>query len=125
MESSRILAPDVAIITVTRNAERTLERTLQSVLVQTHPSIDHLVMDGRSSDRTIEIRRRHQGRVRWISEPDRGLYDAMNKGLGLLVSPESYVLFLNADDVLYAPDTIARVLAQAEGADFIYGRLER
>jgi glycosyltransferase involved in cell wall biosynthesis len=125
VDASRILAPDVAVITVVRNAERTLERTIRSVLEQTHPSIDYLVMDGRSTDGTIPILRRYQGSVRWISEPDRGLYDAMNKGLGLLMSPDSYVIFLNADDVFHAPDTVASVLAASRGEDFLYGRLER
>jgi glycosyltransferase involved in cell wall biosynthesis len=125
MDPARVLAPDVTVITVVRNAEETLERTILSVLGQTHPSLDHLIMDGRSSDGTLDIVRKYQDHVRWISEPDRGLYDAMNKGLGLVVNPESYVIFLNADDVFHAPDAVERVLALSRGEEFLYGRLER
>jgi len=125
MDPARVLAPDVTVITVVRNAEKTLERTIQSVLEQTHPSLDHLIMDGRSTDGTLDILRKYQHCVRWISEPDRGLYDAMNKGLGLVVNPESYVIFLNADDVFHAPDAVANVLALSRGEEFLYGRLER
>ena len=115
----------VAVITAVRNGEATLERTIRSVLAQTHPRVEHIVVDGASTDGTQAILRRHDGRVRWISEPDRGLYEAMNKGIALVTDPEAYVVFLNADDVFHADDTVEQVLAATGGEDFLYGRLER
>jgi len=60
-----------------------------------------------------------------VSEPDRGIYDAMNKGLAMVRDPERYVIFLNADDQLAGPETLAAVMSRAQGEEFLYGRLER
>lgn len=95
-------------ITVTYNAEETLERTLRSVAGQTYPHIEHILIDGASKDRTLEIARLHGKHLaKVVSEPDKGLYDAMNKGLRLATG--NYVLFLNAGDTLHAPDTLERI----------------
>lgn len=95
-----------SIITVTYNAEATLERTLQSVAQQTHPGIEHLVIDGASKDKTLEIARRYS-HVQVVSEPDKGLYDAMNKGLQRATG--DYLCFLNAGDQLHNKDTLAHI----------------
>lgn len=112
--------PLFTIITCTYNAESTLERTIRSVDGQTYPGIEHLILDGRSSDRTLEIAARSQ-RARIISEPDRGLYDAMNKGISLATG--DYLIFLNAGDCFHSEETLSQVAAMMEGKnpDVIYG----
>jgi glycosyltransferase involved in cell wall biosynthesis len=117
--------PLVAVITAVRNGEATLGRTLESVGRQTWRPLEHIVVDGASTDGTRAILERQGDRLRWVSEPDRGLYDAMNKGLALLRDPEAYVLFLNADDAFHSDDAVERALGAAAGEDLIYGRLER
>lgn len=109
----------ISIITVTYCAEATLERTLQSVAEQTYTDIEHLVIDGASKDGTLAIARRFP-HVKVVSEPDRGLYDAMNKGVGLATG--EFLCFLNAGDRLHSADTIARVAAAAESnTAVVYG----
>ena len=108
----------ISIVTITFNAERTLERTLESVRQQTYPHIEHLIIDGASKDLTLRIAERYQAEcnyeVRIQSEPDKGLYDAMNKGL--LKATGDYIVFLNAGDTLFAPDTI-EIVVKAIGED--------
>lgn len=103
------------IITVTYNAEHTLERTLRSVAEQTYPHIEHILIDGASKDRTLEIARTHGKHLaNIVSEPDKGLYDAMNKGLKLATG--EYVCFLNAGDKLHAADTLEKVYHEVQAA---------
>ena len=119
----------VSIVTITYNAGRTLQRTLDSVACQTYADIEHLIIDGASKDDTIAIAQRYQEQSRHEvviqSEPDRGLYDAMNKGLQKATG--DYLVFLNAGDTLYAPDTIETVAncqqltAKSQFAAVIYG----
>ncbi len=118
-------APRVTVITVVKDGARVIADTIESVLAQTHRPLEHLIVDGGSADGTVDLIRGYGDRVRWISEPDRGLYDAMNKGVGLIEDPERYVLFLNADDSFHASDAIAQVFANSGAEDFLYGRLER
>lgn len=109
------------IITCTWNAARDLPPTLRSVLRQSYPEVEHLIVDGASTDATVSLARRYKEEsdqaggghdVTVISERDGGLYDAMNKGIGHATG--DYVLFLNAGDTFPAPDTLARVAACAE-----------
>ena len=115
----------ITIVTITYNAARCLQRTLDSVARQTYPHIQHLIIDGQSTDGTVEMARKYQAdsphAVTVQSEPDKGLYDAMNKGLQQATG--DYIVFLNAGDSLYADDTIATVARCAEkGAPaVIYG----
>ena len=101
----------ISIVTITYNAARTLQRTLDSVACQTYADIEHLIIDGASKDDTVAIAERYKAASRHEvviqSEPDKGLYDAMNKGL--LKATGDYLVFLNAGDTLYAPDTIETV----------------
>ena len=112
--------PLFTIITCTYNAESTLERTIRSVDSQTYPGIEHLILDGKSTDRTLEIAARSE-RARIISEPDKGLYDAMNKGISLATG--DYLIFLNAGDCFHSEETLSQVAAMMEGKnpDVIYG----
>ena len=102
----------VSIVTITYNAARTLQRTLDSVACQTYADIEHLIIDGVSKDDTVAIAERYKAASRHEvviqSEPDKGLYDAMNKGLQKATG--DYLVFLNAGDTLYAPDTIETVV---------------
>ena len=105
----------ISIVTITYNAQRTLQRTLDSVRSQTYPCIEHLIIDGASKDDTLQIAQQYQKEssheVSIQSEPDKGLYDAMNKGLQRATG--DYVVFLNAGDSLYAADTIETVVKAA------------
>lgn len=101
----------ISLITVCYNSAATLRDTLESVAAQTHPDIEHIIVDGGSRDATLDLvrdHRRHDGPV--VSEPDRGIYDAMNKGLAM--ASGEVVGFLNSDDVLAGPHVLARI-AQA------------
>lgn len=106
----------ISIVTITYNAARTLQRTLDSVACQTYADIEHLIIDGASKDATVAIAERYKAASRHEvviqSEPDKGLYDAMNKGL--LKATGDYLVFLNAGDTLYAPDTIETVVRCAQ-----------
>ncbi|MDR1645488.1 MAG: glycosyltransferase [Tannerellaceae bacterium] len=115
--------PVFSIITVTYNAAHCLEETISSVLKQTHPQIEYLIIDGASTDGTVDIIRQYEDRISlWVSEADKGLYDAMNKGLQKATG--DYVWFLNAGDRLYSADTVRQIsLLQKSAAlpDIIYG----
>jgi glycosyltransferase involved in cell wall biosynthesis len=112
--------PTVSIITVCYNAERYIEQTIRSVLDQSYPYIEYIIVDGASTDRTLEIIARFGDRIsRVVSEKDAGLYDAMNKGLDLATG--EYVLFLNADDKLHATDTLQMALSHCKQSDVLYG----
>lgn len=113
--------PKVSLITVTYNAAAVLEPTIQSILAQTFTDYEYIIIDGGSKDGTPDIIRQYAPKLSyWISEPDRGLYDAMNKGLR--AAKGEYVWFMNAGDRLFAPDTLQKVFDEAEpGADVYYG----
>ena len=111
----------ITYVTITYQAVKVLQRTLDSVLEQDYPEITHLIVDGASTDGTIEmvsdyIERSNAAenghKVLLMSEPDNGIYDAMNKGLRSLDG--DYVCFLNAGDFLPAPDTVSIIAEQVE-----------
>lgn len=123
--------PIISIVTCTFNAEQTLEATLSSVSMQDYQTVEHIIMDGRSSDSTVAIaecyRMEMMGKGRKVvvvSEPDSGLYHAMNKALQLCTG--RYVVFLNAGDRLHAMDTLSRVAAVAaeSGVGVVYGQTD-
>ncbi len=114
----------ISIVTITYNAARSLQRTLDSVRSQQYPHIEHLIIDGASKDDTVKIAEEYKKtsphEVRIQSEPDKGLYDAMNKGLQKATG--DYIVFLNAGDSLYAEDTIQTIAEKAESRPaVIYG----
>ena len=101
--------PLVSIITVCLNSERHLERTIWSVLGQTYRKIEYIIVDGGSTDGTLDIIRKYENRIsRWLSEPDQGLYDAMNKGVALAAG--ELVGIINSDD-WYAPQAAKNVVS--------------
>lgn len=111
-------SPLISIITITYNAESEIRPTLESLNRQTFRNFEHLVIDGASSDNTLSIVKEMCPDSIVISEPDKGLYDAMNKGLR--AAKGEYVLFLNAGDSLHSPDILRRY-ADQRGANIIYG----
>jgi len=115
--------PKVSIITVAFNSAATIGDTLRSVADQTHADIEHIVVDGGSRDGTVDIVRQFGHVARCISERDRGIYDAMNKGLNLATG--EVVGFLNSDDMLADRQTIAVIAGAFDFAevDAIYGDL--
>jgi len=110
--------PLISVITITFNAEKTLPATIKSLLCQSYKNFEHVIVDGASTDRTLEIARSNS-EARILSEPDKGLYDAMNKGLDL--ARGKYVIYLNSGDTFRTPDALAKYAERAEkGDDIIY-----
>lgn len=115
----------ISIITATFNSAGTVRDTFESVLRQTYSEIEYIVVDGASRDGTVgiikEYEPRFEGRMRWVSERDSGIYDAMNKGLGMATGDVVGILnsddFYTSDDVL---ETVANVMGRT-GADAVYG----
>ncbi len=116
-KTSNTALPLITIATVTYNAEATLQRTLDSVAAQDYARIEHLIVDGLSTDRTLSLVQRYveqndnRHQIRLISGPDEGLYDAMNKALTMATG--EYIVFLNAGDKLHDGETISKVTASA------------
>ena len=118
--------PLFTIITVTYNAENTIGCTIASVKEQTCTLYEHIVIDGDSSDSTIEIARRMlHPLMQFHSSPDAGIYDAMNKGLA--IANGDYVIFLNAGDTFHSPDTlqhIADTIMENDYPGVVYGQTD-
>ncbi len=114
--------PKVTIVTPSFNQARFLPQTLESVRRQDYPDIEHIVVDGGSTDGSVEILRQAP-RIHWRSEPDRGQVDAINKGLAM--ASGEILAWLNSDDTLN-PDAVSAAVAALEktGADLVYGNVE-
>jgi len=111
----------VSIITVVYNGVENNRDCIESVLGQTHPELEYIIVDGESTDGTVELVKTYGDRVsRFVSEPDKGLYDAMNKGIGLAAG--EVIGFLNADDMYRHKDVVKHIIQQfAEtGVDGVY-----
>ncbi|MDR3819670.1 MAG: glycosyltransferase family 2 protein [Bacteroides sp.] len=115
----------VSIITITYNSAITLRDTMEAVLSQTSKNIEYIVVDGASKDDTVKIIKEYEskfnGQMRWVSEPDKGLYDAMNKGIRMATG--DIVGIINSDDFYHRTDVIAKVVEgfQENGIEAIYG----
>jgi glycosyltransferase involved in cell wall biosynthesis len=115
--------PTLSVITVVYNNVKDIERTMLSVLNQTFSDLEYIVIDGGSKDGTLDILQRYQSKLKHlISEPDQGIYDAMNKGISL--AKGKYVLFMNSGDEIYGKETVAEVFESASSADIYYGETE-
>ena len=98
----------ISIITVCYNSVATLEKTILSVAEQTYKNIEYIIVDGNSNDGTIDIIQNNQDKItKWISEPDKGLYDAMNKGIAMATG--DIVGILNSDDTFYSKTVLAQI----------------
>jgi acetyltransferase-like isoleucine patch superfamily enzyme len=117
-------SPLISVITVVYNSANTIENTILSVVNQTYSNIQFIIIDGASQDGTADIIRKYDENITyWVSEPDAGIYDAMNKGIDRAES--DFTIFLNSGDYIYEKDTIEKVvnsLLGREDADMIYGR---
>jgi glycosyltransferase involved in cell wall biosynthesis len=117
------MKPRLSVITIVYNNVRDIERTMLSVLNQTYTNIEYVVIDGLSTDGTLNVINKYADKIsRLISEKDEGIYDAMNKGLAAATG--DYVLFMNSGDEFYDTNTVANVFAAADDADIYYGETE-
>lgn len=116
--------PLISIITVCLDDGKYLEETIESVINQTYNNIEYIIIDGGSSDNTIDIIKKYESKIdRWLSEGDKGIYDAMNKGIGL--AKGEWLNFMNAGDTFYKSNTIEKIfLKKNNDVDFIYGDCE-
>ena len=116
--------PKISIITVVLNSKNPLENTIKSVAAQTYANIEYIVIDGASTDGTVDVIKKYEKFItKWISEPDNGIFYAMNKGLNLATG--DYVWFINAGDEIYEPETLEKVINSKKDADFYYGEVIR
>lgn len=112
-----------SVITVSYNSENTIEKTIKSVITQKYPDIEYIIIDGCSTDNTVKIIKKYERRItRWISEPDQGIYDAMNKGISL--ASGDVVSFLNSDD-WYEEDVFEKLenIFTKENCDVVSGSI--
>jgi glycosyltransferase involved in cell wall biosynthesis len=114
--------PEVSIITINLNNKDGLEKTIASVIHQTFTDYEYIVIDGNSTDGSIKVIQKYADKIsKSVSEPDSGIYNAMNKGLRF--AKGKYCLFLNSGDYLYAKDTLSQVFAANLTSDIIYGNM--
>jgi glycosyltransferase involved in cell wall biosynthesis len=113
--------PLITVVTVVYNGKHKVEQTIQNVLNQTYPHIEYIVLDGGSTDGTQDIIRKYTQEINlWISEPDRGIYDAMNKGIAL--ARGEWINFINAGDSFAHNNTLAEIMEAApREADVLFG----
>jgi len=127
VESTRITmtGPQISVITVCFNASEFIEQTMESVLSQSYPGVEYIMIDGGSTDGTVEIIRRYESRLAyWHSRPDRGIAHAFN--LGLAQAKGDWLLYLNADDLLLGPtalEQMAPYLRRHQEADVVFGQM--
>lgn len=115
----------VSLITVTFNSEKYLEGCIRSVIEQEYKNIEHIIIDGKSVDGTLSIIKKYESHIaQWISETDRGMYDAINKGIKMATG--DIIGILSSDDILASPDVIGSIVKAFEehNTDTIYGDLE-
>lgn len=111
--------PLVSIITVVYNGEKYLEETIQSVINQTHDNVEYIIIDGGSTDGTVDIIKKYEDQIDyWVSEKDKGIYDAMNKGIQLVCG--DWINFMNAGDRIFE-ENIIQTISSHLVADLVYG----
>ena len=116
----------ISVITVTKNSEKFLEENIESLSKQTYKNFEHIIIDGKSTDKTIDIIKKNSSKIsKWISEPDNGLYDAMNKGIKL--SEGDVIGILNSDDIYYqkALEIVNNYFSKYDNLDFIFGSVHK
>jgi glycosyltransferase involved in cell wall biosynthesis len=115
--------PLISIITVVFNGENDIEAAILSVINQTYQNIEYIIIDGGSNDGTLDIIKKYDYAIDyWVSEPDNGIFDAMNKGVEL--SNGEWVLFLGSDDCIYSPDTFSKIFKKFNSkCKLLYGNI--
>ena len=117
------MQPTVSIITVVLNGKEPLKNTIESIKHQTFKDYEFIVIDGGSEDGTLEVIKENTDVIsKWLSEKDKGIYDAMNKGIKLATG--KYLWFLNAGDMIFSETTLAELFSTVEDFDVIYGDTE-
>lgn len=112
----------VSIITINLNNKAGLKKTIESVISQTYSNLEYIIIDGNSKDGSLDIIKQYKNKIDyWVSEPDKGIYNAMNKGI--LKSGGDYLLFLNSGDWLVSSETIKTVFHQPIFEEIIYGNV--
>lgn len=116
--------PLVTVVTVVFNGEKTLEQTIQSVVNQTYVNVEYIIIDGASTDGTLDIIKKYENKIDyWQSEPDKGIYDAMNKGIDF--AKGEWINFMNSGDEFYEKSTIEKIAKNLLNfnIDVIYGNV--
>lgn len=117
--------PLISIITIVYNDKEGLEKTIQSVLSQTYTNIEYIVIDGGSTDGSVSVIRKYESKIsKWVSEPDNGIFDAMNKGIKLATG--EWLNMMNAGDFFYSNDVLSNVFTSdiPNSAKYIYSDCE-
>ena len=110
---------NISIITVVYNAKEDLEKTIHSILNQTYKNIEFIIIDGSSTDGTVDIINKYDANINnWVSEKDKGIYDAMNKGANL--ANGDFIVFMNAGDIFYENNTIEKFINNIDDTDKVY-----
>lgn len=113
----------ISIITVCYNAEECIEKTIKSVIDQDYVNLEYIIVDGLSNDKTIDIineyKKQQNIRIKMISERDKGIYDAMNKGIK--ISTGEIIFFLNAGDIFYDDKVLKKIESKFTSSDIVYG----
>ena len=112
--------PKISIVTVVYNGAQTIEATIKSILDQSYKNIEYIIIDGNSSDGTQDIIKSYENSIsKWISEPDKGIYDAMNKGIKL--STGDYIWFMNSGDEIADNIVLEEIISSNPNSDIYYG----
>lgn len=124
IQNTQLNKPLVSIITVVYNSEAFIEKTILSIINQSFSSIEYIIVDGGSTDATIEIIKKYEKYIsKWITEKDCGLYDAMNKGLNMATG--TYVWFINSGDEAFSESVLMDIFEKTENfPDVVYGETE-
>jgi len=110
----------LSVITINYNNSKGLENTINSVIKQTLPQFEYIIIDGKSSDNSIEIINKYKSFIsKWVSEKDEGLFDAMNKGIS--ISRGEYLIFMNSGDCFYSSSVLEKIQPLLKEFDLIYG----
>lgn len=118
--SEKTNKPKITVVTVVYNGEQSIEKTIKSVINQTYANIEYIVIDGKSSDSTVDIIRKYNDKISlWVSEPDKGIYDAMNKAID--IASGQWINFLNSGDVFYNNEVISKMFTTDYDFDVLYG----
>jgi len=120
------MGPYFTIIIPTYNSDKTFTTCVESVLTQSYKNFEILIIDGLSSDNTVKLAKKFAAKhenIRWVSEKDKGTYDAMNKGIKM--AKGDWLYFLGSDDTLFSMDILTKLLPELNGFDIIYGNVLR
>ena len=112
--------PKISVVTVCYNAAETIEKTILSVINQTYQNIEYIIIDGASTDGTVDIVNKYRDKItHFVSEPDKGIYDAMNKGI--IAATGEWINFMNAGDEFYDNNVLSTIAPQMDNVDIVYG----